>query len=64
MTPTKSIAMRLIDGFGCLIVVPGQSTMQTKDLVEHFDGLCVDADVAFRIGGGLGAIWLAFAFVD
>lgn len=48
---------------GCLIVVPRQDTPQTSDLVEHFDGLCGSADVAFRIGGGIGAIWLAFAFV-
>jgi hypothetical protein len=38
--------------------------MQTEDLVEHMDELCGNADVAFRIGGGVGAIWLAFAFVD
>lgn len=48
---------------GCLIAVPRQDTPQTSDLVEHFDGLCGSADVAFRIGGGVGAIWLAFAFV-
>jgi hypothetical protein len=49
---------------GCLIAVPGQHILQTQDLVEHFDSLCSQADVAFRIGGGVGAIWLAFAFVD
>lgn len=49
---------------GCLIAVPRQGTMQTEKLVEHFDGLCAHADVAFRIGGGVGAIWLAFAFVS
>ncbi|MBW4329658.1 hypothetical protein KY084_02060 [Stakelama sp. CBK3Z-3] len=49
---------------GCLIVVPGLHFEQTPDLVEHFDDLCADADVAFRIGGGVGSIWLAFVFVD
>ena len=49
---------------GCLIAVPGLHFEQTPDLIEHFDGLCSQADVAFRIGGGVGAIWLAFAFVN
>lgn len=49
---------------GCLIVVPGQSQLQTGDIVTHFDQLCLSADVAFRIGGGVGAVWLAFKFVD
>lgn len=48
---------------GCLIAVPGHNTVQTQELVAHFDGLCAHADVAFRIGGGVGSIWLAFAFV-
>lgn len=48
---------------GCLIVVPRQDTIETHALVEHFDGLCANADVAFRIGGGARSIWLAFAFV-
>ena len=49
---------------GCLIAVPGQSTLHSRDLIEHFDELSRSADVAFRIGGGTGAIWLAFSFVD
>jgi hypothetical protein len=32
---------------GCLIVVPGQSTLQTRDLIEHFDELCQSAHIAF-----------------
>jgi hypothetical protein len=49
---------------GCLVVVPGQATLQTQELVDHFDGLCARADIAFRIGGGVGSVWLAFAFVE
>lgn len=49
---------------GCLIAVPGHSMLQTQELIEHFDKLCGSADIAFRIGGGIGAIWLAFVFVD
>lgn len=49
---------------GCLIVVPGHGMIQTNDIVDHFDGLCTHADVAFRIGGGVGSIWLAFKFVN
>jgi hypothetical protein len=49
---------------GCLIVVPSQVTLQTKEIVDHFDSLCAQADVSFRIGGGVGSIWLAFAFVE
>jgi len=49
---------------GCLVMVPGQATLQTQELVDHFDGLCARADIAFRIGGGVGSVWLAFAFVE
>jgi hypothetical protein len=49
---------------GCLIVVPGLHFEQTPDLIGHFDKLCSQADVAFRIGGGVGSVWLAFAFVS
>lgn len=49
---------------GCLVVVPGSSVMQTRQLVTHYDELCSSSNVAFRIGGGVGSIWLAFAFVD
>lgn len=49
---------------GCLIAVPGLNFEQTSEVIEHFDSLCSQADVAFRIGGGVGSIWLAFAFVD
>ena len=48
---------------GCLIVVPRQDTTQNSDHIERFDRLCERADVAFRIGGGLGPIWFAFALV-
>lgn len=48
---------------GCLIMVPGVGVTETKPLLEHFDMLCKDAELAFRLGGGKGAIWLAFAFV-
>ncbi len=51
---------------GCLIAVPAQPEKQTEDIVEHFDGLCANAnaDIAFRIGGGVGSIWLAFIFAN
>lgn len=49
---------------GCLIAVPGEHVVQTSELITHFDGLCEEADVAFRIGGGVGSVWLAFVFVD
>ena len=49
---------------GCLIAVPRLNLQQTPQIVQHFDGLYSQADVAFRIGGGVGSIWLAFAFVD
>ncbi len=49
---------------GCLITVPSERVVQTAELVAHFDELCKRADVAFRISGGVGSVWLAFAFVD
>lgn len=61
---------RAVDGdeadkrVGCLIVVPGQAAMQNEDFTEHVDSLCAQSDMSFRIGGGVGAIWLAFCFVD
>ncbi|WJI76109.1 MULTISPECIES: hypothetical protein [unclassified Mesorhizobium] len=48
---------------GCLIMVPGEHTSESEELVTHFDSLCKNADVAFRLNGGLRSIWLAFALV-
>lgn len=49
---------------GCLLIVPSDTAPRTSQLIRHFDELCSRADLAFRIGGGTGAAWLAFAFVD
>ncbi|MEZ2329037.1 hypothetical protein AB6802_04885 [Mesorhizobium sp. RCC_202] len=48
---------------GCLIMVPGEYAYESDDLIAHFDSLCTNADVAFRLNGGLRCIWLAFALV-
>lgn len=49
---------------GCLILVPNQEEPMNTAQVEHFDRLCEGAHLAFRIGGGLGPIWIAFKFVQ
>ena len=49
---------------GLLIAVPPQGALQTKKLIQHFDEISASADISFRIGGGVGAIWLAFSFAD
>jgi hypothetical protein len=49
---------------GCLILAPRHGTRCDSEMVDRIDELCASADIAFRIGSGLGPVWLAFAFVD
>lgn len=49
---------------GCLIVAPRRGTQCDAEMVTRIDELCGGTDVAFRIGSGLGPIWLAFTFAD
>lgn len=48
---------------GCLIMVP-RNKEDEQSFSSHFDALCSEADLAYRIGGGRCAIWLAFNFVN
>ncbi|MBO9100837.1 MULTISPECIES: hypothetical protein [unclassified Rhizobium] len=45
---------------GCLILCPRRDLAIDDDLIARFDTLCTVADIAFRIGSGDTAIWLAF----
>lgn len=51
----------------CLIIVPDEDAMQGAEMERRFDDLCKlcdDVHLAFRVGGGLGAVWFAFSFVE
>jgi len=32
-------------------------------MIEKIDALCESTDIAFRLSGGLGPVWLAFRIV-
>ncbi|WP_064818027.1 hypothetical protein [Rhizobium phaseoli] len=53
------------DRVGCLIMVPGETALEDPQHTHHFDTLCSSsADFAFRVGGGISGVWLAFKVVD
>ena len=51
------------DLVGCLIVTPRANAV-VSTLKARMDGICSKAELAFRIDGKLGPIWLAFKFVS
>lgn len=52
------------DRVGCLIMVPGETALQDPHYSDHFDMVCSSSDFAFRVGGGMSTVWLAFKVVD
>lgn len=48
---------------GGLIMVPDHPELRCEKTVRNCDRLCASADLAYRVDGGEGPIWLAFKFV-
>lgn len=49
---------------GCLVTVPRSDVKPSEEFIAHVDELNADGDVAFRIAGRMGPVWLTFRIVD
>ncbi|MCA0941990.1 hypothetical protein LCM28_19110 [Salipiger pacificus] len=50
--------------FGGLILAPKKFDHLEEEEIDYYDELCSAADIAYRVSGALGPVWLAFAKVD
>lgn len=45
---------------GCVIIVPREPVSPADTEKTCYDEHCRDADFSYRVGGGLGVVWIAF----
>ncbi len=60
-TDARSLHVQEADkGVGCVIIVPQEPVSPADTEETCYDEYCRDADFSYRVGGGLGVVWIAF----